>query len=71
MYKNFSFTGAKKIVFGNGSLGSLGEHIREFKATRPLIVLDRKLGKTDLKGKVLDILNGDGLKATLFDQQVE
>lgn len=71
MYKNFSFTGAKKIVFGNGSLGSLGEHIREFKATRPLIVLDRNLAKTDLKGKVLDILNGDGLKATLFDQKVE
>jgi alcohol dehydrogenase len=71
MYKNFSFTGAKKIVFGNGALGSLGEHIREFKATRPLIVLDRNLAKTDLKGKILDILNGDGFKATLFDQKVE
>jgi alcohol dehydrogenase len=71
MYKNFSFTGAKKIIFGNGALGSLGEHIREFKATRPLIVLDRNLAKTDLKGKVLDILNGDGFKATLFHQKVE
>jgi alcohol dehydrogenase len=71
MYKNFSFTGAKKIVFGNGALESLGEHIREFKATRPLIVLDRNLAKTDLKGKILGILGGDGFKMTLFDQQVE
>jgi alcohol dehydrogenase len=71
MYKNFSFTGARKIIFGNGALETLAEHIHELKASRPLIVLDRNLSKTDLKGKVLDILNGDGLKATLFDQKVE
>jgi len=71
MYKNFSFTGAKKIVFGNGALETLAEHIRELKATRPLVVLDRNLAKTDLKGKVLDILGDGGLKATLFDQKVE
>ena len=71
MYKNFSFTGAKKIIFGNGVLEALAEHVRELKATRPLIVLDRNLAKTDLKGKVLDILDDGGLKATLFDQKVE
>ena len=71
MYKQFSFTGAKKIVFGNGALAALAEHIRELKATNPLIVLDRNLAKTDLKGKVLDILGDGGLKATLFDQKVE
>jgi alcohol dehydrogenase len=71
MYKKFSFTGANKIVFGNDALESLGEHIREFKATRPLIVLDRNLAKTDLKGRILDILGGGGFKTTLFDQQVE
>ncbi|MGZ3594836.1 MAG: iron-containing alcohol dehydrogenase [Syntrophales bacterium] len=71
MYKNFSFTGAKKIIFGNGALESLAEHVRELKASRPLIVLDRNLGKTDLKGKVLDILGDGDLKATLFDQKVE
>jgi alcohol dehydrogenase len=71
MYKNFSFTGAKKIVFGNGALETLAEHIHELKASRPLIVLDRNLSKTDLKGKVLDILGDGSLKATLFDQKVE
>ena len=71
MYKNFSFTGAKKIVFGNGALETLAEHIHELKASRPLIVLDRNLSKTDLKGKVLDILGDGCLKATLFDQKVE
>ncbi|MGA3207016.1 MAG: iron-containing alcohol dehydrogenase [Syntrophales bacterium] len=71
MYKNFSFTGAKKIIFGNGALESLAEHVCELKATRPLIVLDRNLSKTDLKGRVLNILGDSGLKATLFDQKVE
>ena len=71
MYKQFSFTGAKKIVFGNGALAALAEHIRELKATNPLIVLDRNLAKTDLKAQVLDILGDGGLKATLFDQKVE
>jgi alcohol dehydrogenase len=71
MYKNFSFTGARKIIFGNGALETLAEHIHELKASRPLIVLDRNLSKTDLKGKVLDILGDGCLKATLFDQKVE
>ncbi|NMC98002.1 MAG: iron-containing alcohol dehydrogenase, partial [Deltaproteobacteria bacterium] len=29
MRKTFSFTGAKKIVFGNGSLLTLAAHIKE------------------------------------------
>ncbi|HUH66899.1 MAG TPA: iron-containing alcohol dehydrogenase [Syntrophales bacterium] len=71
MYKNFSFTGAKKIVFGNGVLETLGAHVRELKGTRPLVVLDRNLAKTDLKGKVSDILVNAGFRPTIFDEQVE
>lgn len=71
MKKHFSFTGAKKIVFGSGSLETLSDHIRELKADRPLIVLDRNLAKTDIKEKVLDILGNGGFKTTLFDQKVE
>jgi len=39
--KTFSFTGAKKIVFGRGSFAALPEHLAELKILRPLIVLDR------------------------------
>ena len=71
MNKQFSFTGAKKIIFGNGSFDSLADHIRELKAARPLIVLDRNLSKTGLKDRVSEILGKHGFKTTLFDKQVE
>jgi len=71
MKKHFSFTGAKKIVFGNGSLETLADHIRELKATRPLIVLDRNIAKTGLRERVSDILGNEGFKITFFDRQVE
>ena len=52
MKKHFSFTGAKKIIFGNGSFDMLGDHIRDMKASRPLVVLDRNLSKTGFKERI-------------------
>ena len=54
--KTFSFTGAKKIVFGRGSFAALPEHIAELKILRPLIVLDRNLAETGFREKVDGIL---------------
>lgn len=71
MKKHFSFTGAKKIIFGNGSFDMLGDHIREMKACRPLVVLDRNLSKTGLKERIADICGKSGVKAAIFDKQVE
>lgn len=71
MKKHFSFTGAKKIIFGNGSFDMLGDNIRELRASRPLIVLDRNLSKNGLKEKIADICGKSGVKATIFDRQVE
>ena len=71
MNKQFSFTGAKKIIFGNGSFDTLADHIRELKAARPLIVLDRNLSKTGLKDRISEILGKNGFKSILFDKQVE
>ena len=51
MRKIFSFTGAKKIVFGNGSLLTLASHIKEHHAQNPLVVIDKNLAKTGLAGK--------------------
>lgn len=67
----FAFTGAKKIVFGNGTFDTLPEHIRELKASRPLVVLDKNLAGTGFRDRVKEILNKEGFKMTLFDKQVE
>jgi alcohol dehydrogenase class IV len=71
MNKPFAFTGAKKIVFGNGTFDKLPDHIREFKASRPLVVLDKNLGATGFKDRIHDMFQQAGLKITLFDEKVE
>jgi len=71
MNKPFTFTGAKKIVFGVGSFDSLPDHIRELKAGRPLVVLDKNLAGAGLGEKVQKLLQQGDFKATLFDQKVE
>ncbi len=68
MDKIFSFTGAKKIVFGRGALQKLPEYIREFTATRPLIVMDKQLAATELKEQVAQLLQRNGLEGRIFDQ---
>jgi alcohol dehydrogenase len=71
MNRPFAFTGAKKIVFGNGTFDTLPDHIRELKASRPLVVLDKNLAGTGFRDRVKEILNKEGFKMTLFDKQVE
>jgi alcohol dehydrogenase len=68
MRKIFSFTGAKKIVFGNGSILTLASHIKEHHAQNPLIVIDNNLAKTDLQEKIASILVSEGIKFTVFDK---
>ena len=66
--KTFSFTGAKKIVFGNGSFASLPEQLAEWKISRPLIVLDRGLAETGLRERLTALLAGAKIGFTLFDK---
>lgn len=68
MRKIFSFTGAKKIVFGNGSILTLASHIKEHSAQNPLVVIDKNLAKTGLQEKIASILVSEGIKFTLFDK---
>ncbi|OQB54392.1 MAG: 1,3-propanediol dehydrogenase [Deltaproteobacteria bacterium ADurb.Bin151] len=68
MRKIFSFTGAKKIVFGNGSLLTLAGHLNEHHAKNPLVVIDKNLAKTGLHEKIASILVSEGIKFTVFDQ---
>jgi len=68
MRKIFSFTGAKKIVFGNGSILTLASHIKEHHAQNPLVVIDKNLAKTGLQEKIASILVSEGIKFTIFDK---
>jgi alcohol dehydrogenase class IV len=68
MMKVFSFTGAKKIVFGTGSLTTLAGHIKELNAKNPLVVIDKNLFKTGLREKVANILVPEGIKFSVYDK---
>ncbi len=68
MHKIFSFTGARKVVFGNGSFQQLPEHIRELQAKRPLIVLDKQLAATGMKEQVVELLKKSGMECQIFDK---
>jgi alcohol dehydrogenase len=68
MRKIFSFTGAKKIVFGNGSLLTLAGHLNEHHAKNPLVVIDKNLAKTGLHEKIASILVSEGIKFIVFDK---
>jgi alcohol dehydrogenase len=64
----FSFTGAKKIVFGNGSFAFLAQHLSDLKAKRPLIVLDKNLADAGFRDRISQVLQGEGIEFHLFDQ---
>ncbi|MDQ1278397.1 MAG: alcohol dehydrogenase [Thermodesulfobacteriota bacterium] len=68
MHKIFSFTGARKIVFGNGSFQQLPELIRELQTKRPLIVLDKQLAATGMKEQVSALLKKSGMESQIFDK---
>ncbi len=68
MNKTFSFTGAKKIVFGNGTFEQLVEHIRELGGKTPLIVLDRSLSLAGFQEKVSGYFEKSGMGAIIFDR---
>ncbi len=68
MKKTFSFTGTKKIVFGNGSFDELVEHIKELGGSNPLIVLDKNLSGSGFRDRVSTLLDSGSVKYTIFDK---
>ncbi|MDP2267812.1 MAG: iron-containing alcohol dehydrogenase [Deltaproteobacteria bacterium] len=69
MMKNiFAFTGARKIVFGNGSFAGLAQHLVDLRAKRPLVVLDKNLAAAGFSAKVAQVLESAGMEYCLFDQ---
>lgn len=68
MQKTFSFTGARKIVFGSGSFSGLVGQIRDLRAKKPLIAMDGNLAKLGMRDKILEMLDREGMKAVLYDR---
>lgn len=68
MEKTFSFTGAKKIVFGSGSFEKLGEYIDELGGKRPMILIDKNLADAGYRGKIAALFEGIGMTYTLYDR---
>jgi alcohol dehydrogenase class IV len=66
--KTFSFTGAKKIVFGNGSFAGLAEHLAELKVSRPLVVLDGNLAGTGFGERLSGLLDKAKIGFILYDK---
>jgi len=66
--KTFSFTGAKKIVFGRGSFADLPEHLAEQMVFRPLVVLDRTLAESGFREKVSGLLEQAGMGCVIYDK---
>ena len=66
--KTFSFTGAKKIVFGRGSFATLTELLAEQMVFCPLVVLDRTLAESGFREKVSGLLEQAGMGCAVFDK---
>lgn len=66
MKMNFTFTGAKKIVFGSGSFDALVDYIKELKGSRPLIVLDQNLAGAGFQERIENLLTKGGMKYVIY-----
>ncbi len=67
MKEIFTFTGAKKIIFGRGALDGLAGAVGELGGTKPFVVIDRNLAEAGMTERVEDLLKEAGLKGVIFD----
>ncbi|MDB5220053.1 MAG: alcohol dehydrogenase [Myxococcaceae bacterium] len=56
------------VVFGNGSIATLGDHIKRIGATRALVVCDPGVVKAGIAERVKKVLEGAGIPASVFDK---
>src|SRR5438132_81494 len=55
------------IVFGNGAIATLGDHIKRIGATRALVVCDPGVVKAGIADRVTKVLEAAGVPALVFD----
>jgi 4-hydroxybutyrate dehydrogenase len=56
------------VVFGNGAIATLGDHIKRIGATRALVVCDPGVVKAGIAERVKKVLEGAGIPALVFDK---
>lgn len=57
-----------KIVFGDGALVTLADHVRALGSKRALVVCDPGVVKAGIADKVLAVLKGAGVQGQVFDR---
>ena len=67
MLKTFSFTGARKIVFGCGSFSGLAAQVRDLRAKKPFVAIDGNLAKLGMRDRIMEMFDREGMKAVLYD----
>jgi len=68
MEKVFSFTAAKKIIFGCGALEKLPEILGELKTKRPYVVIDPALTQNGVLKRLEEFLEKGGVKYAVFKE---
>ena len=68
MKQPFTFTGANKIVFGNGSINQLPDLIAELQAKRPLFFLDGNLSSAPLRKKLAELCGSSEGDCVIYDK---
>ncbi|MBX3198792.1 MAG: iron-containing alcohol dehydrogenase [Labilithrix sp.] len=56
------------VVFGNGALATLGDHVRRASGTRALVVCDPGVVKAQIAARVCKTLEDAGIPALIFDR---
>ena len=65
---NVTWSFPTTIVFGNGSINSLGDHIQRIGAKRALVVCDPGVVKAGIAERVRKVLEGAGVPVAIFDR---
>ena len=65
---NVTWSFPTTVVFGNGSISVLGEHVRRASGTRALIVCDPGVVKAQIAERVREVLEGAGIPSLVFDR---
>lgn len=63
-----TFNYPTRILFGEGVVQELPGSVKKLKRTRPLVVTDRGLMRTDIVSRVTDLLKNEGLSAEVFSE---
>jgi alcohol dehydrogenase len=64
----YEFLGPRKIVAGENSITTIPNEVRSFKATKPLIVTDTGIAKTDIFKRLKSVLDEEKIAYGIFSE---